>query len=164
MLAHVHEYPFSIFNQDFLISSIIFFIVDLVDVETLLKLLDVCSYQTISVLLDHEEKKKPVLTPISLDQIDESNVYDCVNILSNYPILPSLDVIRYANHISQFDTICSIHLIQNFILEIPPSCLFYFPLKYFDSLQRAVKHRLTGRCYTMDMRNFLGIPHPIKTI
>ena len=52
---------------------------------------------------------------------------------------------RYAEHVSQFDSECAIHLLQTFVLELPPACLLYFPLRYYDNLQQAVKRRVAGR-------------------
>ena len=52
---------------------------------------------------------------------------------------------RYAEHVSQFDSACAIHLLQTFVLELPPACLLYFPLRYYDNLQQAVKKRLAGK-------------------
>ena len=33
---------------------------------------------------------------------------------------------------------------QNFALELPPVCLLYFPLAYYDNLMQAVKTRNAG--------------------
>ena len=52
---------------------------------------------------------------------------------------------RYAEHVSQYDSECAIHLLQTFVLELPPACLLYFPLRYYDNLQQAVKKRVAGK-------------------
>ena len=45
-------------------------------------------------------------------QIDESNVYESVNLISSYRALAACDVLRYAEHVSQWDAACSVHLLQ----------------------------------------------------
>ena len=45
-------------------------------------------------------------------QIDESNVYEAVNLISSYRALAPCDVLRYAEHVSQWDAACSVHLLQ----------------------------------------------------
>ena len=91
-------------DQDYFLSSVMNYFIDLFDVNQIVKYLGVHHFFTLQTILDNETKHKPQLTPLSLDQIDETNVYDSVNLLSNYSTLSILHVLRYAVHVSQVNT------------------------------------------------------------
>ena len=131
-------------DQDYLLSAVVRYISPYIDVDFLLKHMDVNYFLTINELVQLEHIRKPILAPMTLEQIDENNIYDSINLLSKYPTLSVMDILRYSNHASQYDSDCSIHLLQNYTLEVPPVALFYFPLFYFDNLQKAVKSRISG--------------------
>ena len=98
------------------------------DCQAIIESLEVSSFCSLRLLLRLEEKRRPGLAPIPLDQITESTVYQQVNILSQCSSLSVPDIVRYASHISTLDTDCALHLLQNFVLELPLSCLLYFCL------------------------------------
>ena len=55
-------------------------------------------------------------------QIDESNVYEAVNLISSYRALAACDVLRYAEHVSQWDAACSVHLLQVLLTTVLRKC------------------------------------------
>ena len=130
-------------DQDLLLSSIISYLLDILDHQLLINKLQIYHYFTFKTIIKNKDMHEPLMSPIPLDNVDETNVYDKVNLLSNMTTLSPLDVLRYAVHVSQFDTECSIHLLQNFTLELSPSCILYFALTYFEILEKAVKDRLS---------------------
>ena len=81
-------------DRDFFIASFIPYIYDFLDIATVLRHIDAFQYLTIREILKQEAKQRPDLTPLTLEQIDESNVYDSVNLLSSYSILSPCDVLR----------------------------------------------------------------------
>ena len=81
-------------DRDYYISSFIPYIYDFLDIPTVLTRLDAFQYLTIKEILNQEAQQRPALTPLTLEQIEESNVYDSVNLLSNYSILSTCDVLR----------------------------------------------------------------------
>ena len=95
-------------------------------------LLDISSYCSVDVLLRLEQERRPTLAPIPLEQITESTVYENVNILSQCSDLTTLQVLRYCLHISTIDADCAIHFLQNFVLELPLPCIFYFCLAQYE--------------------------------
>ena len=82
-------------DRDFFIASFIPYIYDFLDVTKVLTLLESFQYLTIREILNQEAQQRPDLTPLTLEQIDESNVYDSVNLLSSYSVLSPCDVLRY---------------------------------------------------------------------
>ena len=82
-------------DRDYYISSFIPYIYDFLDIPTVLTRLDAFQYLTIREILNQEAQQRPALTPLTLEQIEESNVYDSVNLLSSYSILSTCDVLRY---------------------------------------------------------------------
>ena len=81
-------------DRDYFLSSIIPFIYDFLDVGTILKQLDVFQYLTLREILIQDAEQKPDLSPLTLEQIEEGNVYDSVNLLSSYSILSPCQVLR----------------------------------------------------------------------
>ena len=103
------------------------------DCQTIIEKLQTSSYCSLSVLLRLEEERRPSLTPIPVDQITEETVYERVNLLSQCSSLSVPDILRYALHVSTIDTDCALHLLQNFVLELPLPCLLYFSLAHLSA-------------------------------
>ena len=100
----------------------------LTDGQAIIDSLEVSSFYSLHVLLSLEQERRPSPGPIPLDQITEDSLTEKVNILSNCSSLSGSDVVRYALHISALDPDCALQLLQNFVLELPPSLLLYFCL------------------------------------
>ena len=105
------------------------------DCEAMIERLEVSSYCSLRLLLRLEQERKPSLAPVPLEQITEDLrvVREKVNILSNCSSLSARDIVRYALHISTIEPDCGLQLLQNFVLELPLSCLLYYCLAAADS-------------------------------
>ena len=103
------------------------------DCQTIIEKLQPSSYCSLSVLFRLEEERRPSLTPIPLDQITEETVTEKVNILSQCSSLSGPDIVRYALHVSTIDTDCALHLLQNFVLELPLPSILYFSLAHLST-------------------------------
>ena len=104
------------------------------DGEAIIEKLEVSRYCSLRLLLRLEQERKPSLAPVPLEQITEDIrvVTEKVNILSNCSSLSASDIVRYALHIAAIEPDCGLQLLQNFVLELPLSCLLYFCLAVAD--------------------------------
>ena len=135
----IHPNLMMLFNEnelemDQLTSNSLMVIRDLICCDSLLASLNVTDFYTFKYLLDLDESNRPELSPIRLQQIDEGNVNDCANFLSNHEDLAGFTLLRYLIHLAMLDTECALLVAQAHTLSMPPQCLFFFVLSHQESL------------------------------
>merc|ERR1711892_46184 len=147
-VSHAYSKLVTIFEEKFiefdrLIASALVLFSDVIDCDTILKNLKETDFFTYQYLLSLEEKHNPNLAPIRLEQIDDQNINECANFLSNYTGFSTFDLLRYLSHMAKIDTECSVHVVQSLVLDIPPHCLLFLLFTYYEALMEAASTTLT---------------------
>ena len=138
----IHPHLMLLFNEtqmelDQLSSNYLVIVRDLICCDSLLATLTVTDFYTFKYLLDLDESKRPELSPIRLQQIDEGNVNDCANFLANHAEISSFTLIRYLTHLAKLDTECALLVAQSHTLALAPHCLLFFVFCHQESLIEA---------------------------
>ena len=125
-------------EMDQLSSNHLVIVRDLICGDSLLATLSVTDFYTFKCLLDLDESKRPELSPIRLQQIDEGNVNDCANFLANHHTdISSFTLIRYLIHLANLDTECALLVAQSHTLDLTPHCLLFFVFCHQENLIEA---------------------------
>ena len=127
-------------EMDQLSSNCLVIVRDMTCCDSLLATLSVTDFYTFKYLLDLDESKRPELSPIRLQQIDERNVNDCANFLANHTDISSFTLIRYLTHLAKLDTECALLVAQSHTLALAPHCLLFFVFCHQESLIEVASH------------------------
>jgi len=106
----------------------------LLDIDRLLECLNVTHYYTLHYLISLDCKRSPTLSPVMLEEVTEENIYNCSNFISTYKGFSVLHLVRYIVEIQKINFECSLHVIQNQVLSMPPICVFYICLQCYSFL------------------------------
>ena len=150
LVSHAYSKLVEIFEEKFvqfdrLTAKVLVLFSDLISCDKILNNLKETDFFTFMYLLSLEEKNKPHLAPIRLEQIDDENINECANFLSSYSEFSTFDVLRYLIHMAKIDTDCTLHVLQSHVLEIPPHCLLFLVFTFYEALIDATSTTITGK-------------------
>ena len=124
-------------DMDLMAASLLVFFDDLINCDSLLRNLSVAHFYTLQHLLELEASRRPHLSPVTLQQIDEHNVAECSNFLASYSGLSPLTLLRYLVHLARLDAECALLVVQAHGHALPPPAILLMVLSYEEAVQEA---------------------------